>query len=186
MALTYPTAVHEQQNGQWVDLTFDLAENASVIAPVDETQTYSFAKISVPGEALVDMYCENTQLKWSISATSGSQEGVSLSTGVNAKVAGSQEIALDQAQKLQAANDMVSQRETLRERVAQAKTQVLSKQEKNSDLTLLNEQIDAYNNEKMSQASPGVSTVTYPDALGAGIDLRYTASKGRIKEDMRS
>lgn len=52
------------------------------------------------------------------------------------------------------------------------------------DLAALNEEIDAYNRQFLNRVCFAESAVTYPDALGEGVDIRYTASEGRIKEDV--
>ena len=172
------------QDGEWVDISFELTRQQDVIVP-ESGDSYAFAAEARGNESsLVAMPEGDTSINWTLVGSDEAQQPRPL-TAAAAVITDTAVLAESAYAKLDAAAEsQMLTLEALQQKAERIENTRFVEKARQEELAALNEEIDAYNRQFLNRVSFAESAVTYPDALGEGVDVRYTASKGRIKEEV--
>lgn len=172
------------QDGEWVDISFELTRQQDVIVP-ESGDSYAFAAEARGNESsLVAMSEGDTSINWTLVGSDEAQQPRPL-TAAAAVITDTAVLAESAYAKLDAAAEsQMLTLEALQQKAERIENTRFVEKARQEELAALNEEIDAYNRQFLNRVSFAESAVTYPDALGEGVDVRYTASKGRIKEEV--
>lgn len=167
-----------------MDIDFELTRQENAIVPASG-DTYAFAsKADGDRSSLVSMTEGDVSISWELVGTDQNERPVPLASSpavIDQPAMAAQAVRAAPAAPAEAESLSL---ESLQQRTADLKSARSAVEIDSGELTGLAEDIDAYNRQFLNNVSFGESTVTYPNALGQGVDVRYTASKGRIKEDV--
>ena len=75
IAVSYPHAVHEQVNGEWVDIEYDVTDDKGEITPVDEDIKVKFAN-NTNSAKLVKIETGDYKISWTVEAETEDGNGV--------------------------------------------------------------------------------------------------------------
>ncbi len=160
IAASYPYAVHEQnENGEWVDIDNSLTFRDNRIENQSETNRVSFAPKAASSQ-IARLEKDGHTMEWSLTSLITKQVPQAQLMELNSPVPA---FTVEEATLNTAAKAKIETKETA------APSAVLT--------------VEEANEEKMRLPNLS-SSVLYEDAMGEGIDVRYTVVPGKIKEDV--
>lgn len=193
MAVTYPEAVHMQKAGQWVDIEYNLSLRSDQYTPDTEMPTASFSK-EFTNNQLVCLTSDDSQLRWSVKLPAAEQQLLQADTNaahIEIPAEDTQALPSARVQNTQQLKTQNAQKESIKDFSVpnlQAELQAI-RADQNIQLTAqeieqLNTKVEKYNHSQMINASTAISIINYPNALGNGIDVRYSNMPDKIKEEV--
>lgn len=160
IAASYPYAVHEQnENGEWVDIDNSLAFKDNRIENQSEANRVSFAPKAASSQ-IARLEKDGHTMEWSLTSLMTKQVPQAQLMELNSPVPA---FTVEESTLNTAAKAKIETKETA------APSAVLT--------------VEEANEEKMRLPNLS-SSVLYEDAMGEGIDVRYTVVPGKIKEDV--
>ena len=159
IAATYPYAVHEKdENGEWVDIDNSLAFKNNRIENQSAVNGVSFAPKAATAGQLARLEKDGHTLEWSLTGNIVKPTAQIRPAGLVGPLPAfeAEETALN----------------------ATAEAEIEPEEEAKEPLT-----VEEANEEKM-RLPKLTSSVLYEDAMGEGIDVRYTVIPGKVKEDI--
>ncbi|MBQ4116327.1 MAG: DNRLRE domain-containing protein, partial [Clostridia bacterium] len=191
IAVSYPQAVHEQVDGEWVDIEYDVTADGNGISPVDDTIKVKFAN-NTNSAKLVKLESGDYKISWTVEAENENgdiTEKVKLSKDSKATLKTSKELLKDKKEKIknnakhtvEEVFDIKNNAKKTIEKLKTADTDVL----KNNETVLsTNEAIQSYNCDRIQSILFAQSNIEYVGAFGEGTALRYIMSTGNINEEV--
>ncbi|MBE6642640.1 MAG: DNRLRE domain-containing protein [Ruminococcaceae bacterium] len=191
IAVSYPEAVHEQVNGEWVDIEYDVEAGGDGISPVDDSIKVKFAN-STNSAKLVKLETGEYKISWTVEAETengDATEKVKLSKEAKATLKTNKEITKENKEKIK--NEAKYTKEEVKSLKEQTKEKIKSLQKNNTvdiaqneDVIATNLIIEDHNREQIQSVSFAQSNVEYVGAFGKGTALRYVMTPGKINEEI--
>ena len=192
IAISYSEAVHEEVNGEWVDIEYDVTDDGSDISPIDEDIKVKFAN-NTNSSKLVKIEAGGYKLSWTVEAETENGEGINkvkLSKESKAALKTTEEINKQNREKIKKESknnyaQVLSHKLTAESALERMDLANTAEPEKNEAVVRANQNTETYNREQIqSAASYAQSMVEYKDVFGEGMTLRYLLSPGKINEEV--
>ena len=191
IAVSYPQAVHEQVDGEWVDIEYDVTADGNGISPVDDTIKVKFAN-NTNSAKLVKLESGDYKISWTVEAENENgdiTEKVKLSKDSKATVKTTKEITQENKEKIKneakyTKEEVKSLKKQTKEKIKKLELAKTANIEQNADVVSTNVIIEDHNREQIQSISFAQSNVEYVGAFGKGTTLRYIMSQGKINEEI--
>ncbi len=191
IAVSYPQAVHEQIDGEWVDIEYDVTADGNGISPVDDTIKVKFAN-NTNSAKLVKLESGDYKISWTVEAENENgdiTEKVKLSKDSKATVKTTKEITQENKEKIKneakyTKEEVKSLKKQTKEKIKKLELAKTANIEQHKDVVSANVVIEDHNREYIQSISFAQSNVEYVGAFGEGTTLRYVMSQGKINEEI--
>lgn len=191
IAVSYPQAVHEQVDGEWVDIEYDVKKDGNGISPVDDTIKVKFAN-NTNSAKLVKLESGDYKISWTVEAENengDATEKVKLSKESKAALKTSKELLKDKKEKIKnnakhTVEEVFDIKKNTKKSIEAQKNSNKEKLKETDIVLSANEAIQSYNCDYIQSILFAQSNIEYVGAFGEGTTLRYILSSGKINEEV--
>ncbi|MBR5322227.1 MAG: RICIN domain-containing protein [Clostridia bacterium] len=191
IAVSYPQAVHEQVDGEWVDIEYDVERDSNGISPVDDTIKVKFAN-NTNSAKLVKLESGDYKISWTVEAENengDATEKVKLSKESKAALKTSKELLKDKKEKIKnnakhTVEEVFDIKKNTKKSIEAQKNSNKEKLKETDIVLSANEAIQSYNCDYIQSILFEQSNIEYGGAFGEGTTLRYILSSGKINEEV--
>lgn len=191
IAVSYPTAVHEQVDGEWVDIEYDVKEDGDGISPADDSIKVKFAN-NTNSSKLVKLEADEYKISWTVEAESVEgdiTEKVKLSKDSKTVLKTAKELAKENSDKIKknakyTAEEVAGAKQKAKAELKKLDLQESENIEESQEVLAVNGIIEDYNRQQIQSVTTAQSSIEYEGVFGEGTVLRYILSPGKINEEI--
>ena len=192
IAISYPHPVHEDREGEWIDIEHEVVSDGDEISPIDDDIRVKFSN-NTNSSKLVKIEADGYKISWTVEAEKQdgkTAEKVKLSKESKAAIKTNKEITKANKDKIKESTNYTLEEVYDIKKAAKKEANAVKKANKSADLSKneiiinANNTIDEYNRSIIQSVSYPQANVEYVGAFGEGTILRYVMTPGEINEEV--